>query len=191
MLWGVRVCYRVRHAESLYNEAKLISIAIYNIFTVNSLMIAFHLLILPRAGPDIKYLLGFIRTQLSTSTTVLLVFLPKVLRVVRGTGDTWDSRARARGVPATSSLNGIGLVPDEPPDLYQENEELKEEIQKLAAQIEFMKIVQMEMHNRHLRPRPGGYFTPTANSTALQPQSPMHPKTAAIGQDNTEWSGPV
>lgn len=46
------------------------------------------------------------------------------MRVVRGTGDTWDSRARARGV-ASSSLNGIGLVPDEPTDLYQENEELK------------------------------------------------------------------
>lgn len=45
--------------------------------------------------------------------------------MVRGTGDTWDSRARARGVPASSSLNGIGLVPDEPPDLFQENEELK------------------------------------------------------------------
>ncbi|XP_026756087.2 probable G-protein coupled receptor CG31760 [Galleria mellonella] len=190
LLWGVRVCYRVRHAESLYNEARLISIAIYNIFTVNSLMIAFHLLILPRAGPDIKYLLGFIRTQLSTSTTVLLVFLPKVVRVARGTGDTWDSRSRARGLPAASSLNGVGLVPDEPPDLYQENEELKEEVQKLAAQIEFMKIVQMEMHNRHLRPRPGGYFT--ANTTgAGAPQSPMHQKTVSIAQDNTEWAGPV
>ncbi|VVC90381.1 unnamed protein product [Leptidea sinapis] len=143
LLWGVRVCYRVRHAESLYNEAKLISFAIYNIFTV--------------------------------------------LRVVRGTGDTWDSRARARGVTASSSLNGIGLVPDDPPDLFQENEQLKEEVQKLAAQIEFMKIVQMEMNNRHLRPKPGGYFS--AN-TAI-PQSPMHSKTVNISQENTDWVGPV
>ncbi|GBP70151.1 Probable G-protein coupled receptor CG31760 [Eumeta japonica] len=254
LLWGVRVCYRVRHAESLYNEARLISIAIYNIFTVNSLMIAFqsrkkaifdqcmlaammrdvkhgplcsshklrtiqgalervmsvvflsndignekirnktklthlaenHLLILPRAGPDIKYLLGFIRTQLSTSTTVILVFAPKVLRVLRGTGDTWDSRARARGVTASSSLNGIGLVADDPPDLYQENEELKEEVQKLAAQIEFMKIVQMEMHNRHLRPRPGSYFSnasvPLAPNSAAPPalQSPHRNTNANV-----------
>jgi hypothetical protein len=35
----------------------------------------------------------------------------------------------------------------------------KEEIQKLAAQIEFMKIVHMEINNRHLKPKPGGYFT--------------------------------
>lgn len=60
----------------------------------------------------------------------------------------------------------------------------QEEVQKLAAQIEFMKIVQMEMHNRHLRPRPGGYFTTNANMAA--PQSPIHPKTVNISQVNTK-----
>lgn len=55
----------------------------------------------------------------------------------------------------------------------------QEEVQKLAAQIEFMKIVQMEMHNRHLRPRPGGYFS--SNNTA---QSPMHAKTVNISMVN-------
>jgi hypothetical protein len=85
----------VRNAESLFNEARLITYAIYNIAAVNIAMVAFQwvekisarsqinpfcrsLLIFPRAGPDIKYLLGFVRTQLSTSTTVVLVFGPKV-----------------------------------------------------------------------------------------------------------------
>lgn len=43
----------------------------------------------------------------------------------RGQGDQWDSRARARGVTASFSLNGIGLVSEEKTDLHQENEELK------------------------------------------------------------------
>ncbi|XP_018344920.1 PREDICTED: probable G-protein coupled receptor CG31760 isoform X2 [Trachymyrmex septentrionalis] len=159
LAWGIKVCYNVRNAESLFNEARLISYAIYNIAAVNITMIAIHLLIFPRAGPDIKYLLGFLRTQLSTSVTVFLVFGPKVIRVLRGQGDQWDSRARARGVTASFSLNGIGLVSEETTDLYQENEELKEEIQKLAARIEFMKIVHMEMHNRHIKPKLGGYFS--------------------------------
>lgn len=47
------------------------------------------------------------------------------MRVLRGQGDQWDNRARARGITASFSLNGIGLVPDDSPDLYQENEELK------------------------------------------------------------------
>lgn len=115
-------------------------------------------------------------------------------------GDQWDHRARFRGITASFSLNGIGLVPEDSPDLYQENEELKvkpflshakspfqiliffenfqEEIQKLAAQIEFMKIVNMEMNNRHIKPKPGGYFTsvtsiqsPTSKVTAVQTQT--------------------
>ncbi|XP_045475935.1 probable G-protein coupled receptor CG31760 [Harmonia axyridis] len=167
LAWGIRVCYNVRNAESLYNEARLISYAIYNIAIVNIMMIAFHLFIFPRAGPNIKYFLGFIRTQLSTSTTITLVFGPKVFRVLRGQGDQWDNKARSRGVSASFSLNGIGLVPEEAPDLYQENEELKEEIQKLAAQIEFMKIVHMQVNNRHLKPKAGGYFSSVNAPTVI------------------------
>lgn len=42
LAWGIRVCYNVRHAESLYNEARLISVAIYNIAAVNIAMVAFQ-----------------------------------------------------------------------------------------------------------------------------------------------------
>ncbi|XP_053980397.1 probable G-protein coupled receptor CG31760 isoform X1 [Hylaeus volcanicus] len=174
LAWGIKVCYNVRNAESLFNEARLISYAIYNIAAVNITMIAIHLFIFPHAGPDIKYLLGFLRTQLSTSVTVFLVFGPKVIRVLRGQGDQWDSRARARGITASFSLNGTGLVPEETTDLIQENEELKEEIQKLAAQIEFMKIVHMEMYNRHIKPKAGGYFS-THGHGHVHPSSAQSP----------------
>ncbi|XP_018344922.1 PREDICTED: probable G-protein coupled receptor CG31760 isoform X4 [Trachymyrmex septentrionalis] len=97
--------------------------------------------------------------SLAIGEILFLAWGIKVIRVLRGQGDQWDSRARARGVTASFSLNGIGLVSEETTDLYQENEELKEEIQKLAARIEFMKIVHMEMHNRHIKPKLGGYFS--------------------------------
>lgn len=83
------------------------------------------LFIFPQAGPDIKYLLGFVRTQLSTTTTILLVFGPKILRVLRGQGDKWDHRSRARGITASFCTNGGGLMPEDGVDVYQENEELK------------------------------------------------------------------
>jgi len=41
-------------------------------------ILCFSILLFPQAGPDIKYLLGFIRTQLSTTVTIALVFGPKV-----------------------------------------------------------------------------------------------------------------
>ncbi|OQR68327.1 hypothetical protein BIW11_12984 [Tropilaelaps mercedesae] len=151
LLWGIRVCYSVRHAQSLFNEARHISVAIYNIAVVNTVMMLFHLVFFPDAGPDIKYLFGFIRTQLSTSTTVALVFGPKFYRLLRGEGDSWDTNhSRARGI----SLNGITTAlshEETQTDPYQENEELKEEVQRLAAQIEMMKIAHMEYNNRHLK----------------------------------------
>lgn len=168
LLWGIRVCYNVRHAESFFNEAKHISWAIYNITIINIIMVMIHVVILPHAAPDIKYLFGFVRTQLSTTVTIILIFGPKFYRVIKGEGDTWDNRARARGVTASFSLNGVGLVHEETPDLYQENEELKEEIQKLAAQIEVMRIVHMEINNRHLKPKYGSFFSQSNNA-----QSPV------------------
>ncbi|XP_067135449.1 probable G-protein coupled receptor CG31760 [Centruroides vittatus] len=183
LLWGIRVCYNVRNAESFFNEAKHISWAIYNITIANIIMVMIHIVILPTAGPDIKYLFGFIRTQLSTTVTVILIFGPKFYRVIRGEGDTWDNRARARGVTASFSLNGVGLVHEETTDLYQENEELKEEIQKLAGQIEFMKIVHMEINNRHLKPKHGNFFSQTSTT-----QSPII-KSMYMKFDSTDSPG--
>ena len=39
LLWGIKVCYNVRNAESFFNEAKYITWAIYNITLVNISMI--------------------------------------------------------------------------------------------------------------------------------------------------------
>lgn len=45
---------------------------------------------------------------------------------------------------------------------HKQTNKKKEQIQKLAGQIEFMRIVQMEVNNRHLKPKPGGYFSMTS-----------------------------
>lgn len=59
----------------------------------------------------------------------------------------------------------------------------QEEIQKLAGQIEFMKIVNMEMNNRHIKPKPGGYF-----SSAASIQSPT--SKLMVAQTQTTKTGP-
>ena len=86
----------MRKARTYFDEARQISWSIYNIALVNCAMAAIqwvsHIsqnsgntcrlsstMILPNCGPDTKYLLAFIRTQLSTTTTMILVFGPKVI----------------------------------------------------------------------------------------------------------------
>ena len=48
-----------------------------NSFTMVSYLF-YSLILFPNAGPDMKYFLGFLRTQFSTTITILLVFGPKV-----------------------------------------------------------------------------------------------------------------
>ena len=53
-------------------------------------------------------------------------------------------------------------------DVYAENEELKEEIQKLAGQIQYLKIVGMLTENRHIKPKKDGYFSKESCSKQFQ-----------------------
>ncbi|XP_050442150.1 probable G-protein coupled receptor CG31760 isoform X2 [Adelges cooleyi] len=163
LAWGVRVCYVVRNAESFYNEAKLISFAIYNIFIVNIIMMIIHFLLFPNIGPDLKYTLGFIRTQLSTSVTIGLVFGSKVVRVLSGQGDHWDSK----GLPAKGLMSyemSCADARDEPVDLQTENDQLKEEVFKMATQIGLMRNSLMHVNNRHLRKNGCSACNPTASN---------------------------
>lgn len=59
-------------------------------------------------------------------------------------------------------------------------------MQKLAAQIEFMKIVHMEMNNRHLKPKHGGFFSSATQSNSTQ--SPVV-KAMCIKFDSTDSPG--
>lgn len=55
----------------------------------------------------------------------------------------------------------------------------QEEVQKLAAQIEFMKIVHMEINNRHVKPKTGGYFNSLNAPTVLH--SPLTKQGCILG----------
>lgn len=73
---------------------------------------------------------------------------------------------------------------------------LQEEVQKLAGQIEFMKIVHMEINNRHLKPKPGGYFTvvsafqsPLGKGSTAQTQTSKHSTQQNSGISEDGHSG--
>jgi len=77
--------------------------------------------------------------------TIALVFGSKVVRVLNGQGDHWDNKAKGL---VSYEMNDVC---EETNDLQTENEELKEEIFKLATQIGLLKNSLMHVNNRHLR----------------------------------------
>ena len=71
-----------------------------------------------------------------------------------------DDRLRARGVTVSMYGEPLENGREVTKDVYAENEELKEEIQKLAGQIQYVKIVGMLMDNHHIKePKRDGYFS--------------------------------
>lgn len=182
LLWGIKVCITVRKARTYFDEATQISWSIYNIALVNCAMAAIHVLILPNCGPDMKYFLAFMRTQLSTTTTMILVFGPKFGRILAGTGDdTGDKHKRWQ----LSSMVGVPINSTNQMDVYQENEELKEELQKLAAKVEFYKIVGMVSTNHHIKHNKIPQFSLITNSKKeprLATYSPGPSSRMTVGQ---------
>merc|ERR1719445_422069 len=92
---------------------------------------------------------------------MILVFGPKFGRIIAGTGD--DAGDKHKRWQLTSMV-GVPISSANQMDVYQENEELKEELQKLAAKVEFFKIVGMMSANHHLKPGKNGYFTQPSSS---------------------------
>ncbi|XP_068737850.1 probable G-protein coupled receptor CG31760 [Montipora capricornis] len=150
LFWGIYVCYNVRKAPSAFNESRFVSWSIYNLTVVTLLFKVTRIFIGDLAGPDFLYLLEFFRVQLSVSVLLGLVFVPKIVRVSKGRGDTFDTRGRvastkgaALGMPSAGTTQGTV-------NLSLENEELREEIRKLYGQLQQLKTSNMEAGNRHL-----------------------------------------
>ena len=56
--------------------------------------------------------------------------------------------------------------------------------------MEFMKIVHMEMNNRHLKPKPSGYFS-DKNPAMAGPTSPSGPRTETAPDAPAKLSSPA
>lgn len=150
LFWGIHLCYNVRKAPSAFNESKFISWSIYNLTVVTFFLKITRLFIGDLAGPDMIYLLEFFRVQLAVSVLVGLVFVPKIIRVIKGRGDVFDTSGRIASVKGAALNMAAGQSSEGTVNLSQENEDLKEEIRKLYGQLQQMKTVNMEAGNRHL-----------------------------------------
>lgn len=110
-------------------------------------------------------------------------------------GNDWNARDRARrGINASFSLNGVGVVHEELTDLYQENEELKEQVHKLATQVELMRLRQMQINNRHLKSKHNIISGPVSqavnSSVVVNSASTMANVTGLVGLANSSTASP-
>ncbi|ELT93156.1 hypothetical protein CAPTEDRAFT_201375 [Capitella teleta] len=77
MSWGGVLCYRARKAPDLYNESRSVGLSIWNesIWAIVYLFARFLLHVRPDI--DMLFILYFLKTQLTVTITIVLIFVPK------------------------------------------------------------------------------------------------------------------
>ncbi|XP_070575532.1 metabotropic glycine receptor-like isoform X2 [Ptychodera flava] len=86
LLWGIRLSFIVRKAPSEFNESKFITWAIYN-ETLLSMFLNIALIFLQDpSNPDLRYIILFVHSQLTTTVVLGLLFGSKMYLVFKYQG---------------------------------------------------------------------------------------------------------
>ncbi|XP_072031449.1 metabotropic glycine receptor-like [Amphiura filiformis] len=156
LIFGIYLCYSVRGAPCEFHENRYISVAIYNETIFSLFLYVSRHFVLETIAPDWMFLMYFLRSQLTTTVMVSLIFLPKLLVVHKMIHDEqFRDRVNSRVVfenkwqsfrrppTAASQTNNI--------DTHNMNpEDVREELKRLYTQLEIYKTKSLRIDNPHL-----------------------------------------
>ncbi|XP_071162557.1 metabotropic glycine receptor-like [Mytilus edulis] len=83
LLAGCYMCYLVRRAPGHFNESRYITWSVYNGIILGSFLLILTHLIGHSYGPDLLYLLQGLQIQAFVTTTLTLIYIPKILALYR------------------------------------------------------------------------------------------------------------
>lgn len=143
------LCFRVRNAPSAYNEARFITWAVYNAMFITCFVAVLRILTVNNTNPDILFATEFILIQMTATVTVVLLFVPKfmLLRKIHGP----EISRQLTGHPRDSIQNPNGSCLNDAATLERENEDLKDEVKRLALKVAHLHSRLMKDKNKHLK----------------------------------------
>ncbi|XP_052126439.1 probable G-protein coupled receptor 158 isoform X2 [Frankliniella occidentalis] len=175
--WGIRLCIVVRKAPSEFNEARFISMAIYNEFLLSVFLNVSMLFLQSPANPDLLFIILFCHTQLTVTLLLGLIFGSKAYLVFRSHGRPGSSESAQSATTASKFLGGkrcggLGAgarsvcssvpaqYPQYPPQSHLQPYgsalhnvvpvDVQEEFQRLYTQLEALRERNLRLGNRHL-----------------------------------------
>ncbi|TPP63350.1 hypothetical protein FGIG_02044 [Fasciola gigantica] len=166
---SIHYCRLVRTAPSEYNEVMYISIALIIEMTVSGIFNIIRHFIWYSVHPDYMFLLYFLRSHITVTINLALIFGPKAwylyrpLNSIAGTG-----RVRTNPVapysadPNLASTGKLNLTLNGDLDIADVNladmdpEVIRRELKRLYTQIELYKTKAMRKDNPHISKRRGG-----------------------------------
>ncbi|XP_064622928.1 metabotropic glycine receptor-like [Lineus longissimus] len=101
LLWGVYLSYVIRKAPSHLNESKYITWSIYNTVLLGNFLFVIRVLIAVSRDPDLMYVMSLIRLQVTVTSMMCLIYIPKLYALVVTRGGKEDN-IRGAGTINTS-----------------------------------------------------------------------------------------
>lgn len=109
LLWGIRLCIKVRKAPSEFNESRFISMTIYNEFLLSIFLNVSMFFLQHPANPDLLYIIFFCHSQLTITILLCLIFASKFYLVMKGQGKDLEEISGGGAKAFQKKFNKPGL----------------------------------------------------------------------------------
>ncbi|XP_059616639.1 probable G-protein coupled receptor 158 isoform X2 [Phlebotomus argentipes] len=157
LAFGLHLGYASRNANTQFRERQFLVISISIEFIVSSIFYTMRALYLPELSPSEIFLALFLRSQLTNTVTLGLIFLPKLwYQHKQGSHDVSHHGGGGSGV------GGAGACILGDPDIgdlslsEMNPEDIRAELKRLYTQLEILKNKTLRQDNPHISKRRGG-----------------------------------
>ncbi|XP_040605531.1 probable G-protein coupled receptor 179 isoform X2 [Mesocricetus auratus] len=152
LCWGSFLCYATRAVPSAFHEPRYMSIALHNELLLSTVFHTARFVLVPSLHPDWTLVLFFLHTHSTVSATLALIFIPKFWKpgtppqeeildeVYEDELDLQRSGSYLNSSSIASAWSERSLDPGD----------IRDELQKLYAQLEVHKTKEMTANNPHL-----------------------------------------
>lgn len=145
------LCVRARKAPSAYKETRFATWAVYNAMFITCFVALLRFLTVDNTNPDILFASSFILIQMTATVTLLILFVPKLTLLRKMGGQEIGLRLAEvhPGSSAQTTPNGSYL--NDGSTLERENEDLKDEVKRLAMKVAQLQSRLMKDKNKHIK----------------------------------------
>ncbi|XP_071942798.1 metabotropic glycine receptor-like isoform X2 [Antedon mediterranea] len=151
LMFGLYLCYLVRSAPSEFNEIKYVTLAIFDEAFVSLILYIIRFLTWDEMEPDWKFLVHFLRSQLTTTVMVSIIVLPKLVLVYKLLHDDhFRERMNSRIIYDVKCQASAKRNPGNANDYAFGADEVREELRRLYTQLEIYKTNSMKENNPHI-----------------------------------------
>ncbi|XP_044726866.1 probable G-protein coupled receptor 158 isoform X2 [Chrysoperla carnea] len=167
LIFGIHLSYASRNAATQFQERRFLCAAVSVELALSGIFYIIRPMYLPYVHPDHEYLAYFIRSQLTTTIVLALLFIPKLWyqhKQARSLAQEFSCRLPVDAFKPVQSCNTHGPLMSNNSDVDvgeitladMSPDDIRAELKRLYTQLEILKNKTLRANNPHISKRRGG-----------------------------------